>query len=106
MPPAELLRRPPHAAKYSAFGDDGRPTADAEGKPLEKKALKEVEKLLTKHGKEHDKYNDALAKNPNLLAEIAADIAAKRAGLAAILADGDALLSEETVARLQEAQSA
>ena len=38
VPPAELLKRPPHAAKYSAFGEDGRPTADAEGKPLEKKA--------------------------------------------------------------------
>ena len=106
VPPAEVLKRLPHAAKYSAFDEDGRPTADAEGKPLEKKALKDVEKVLTKHGKEHDKYTAALSKNPRLIDEIVGDIAAKRAGLAAILAEGGALLSEETVDRLREAQSA
>ncbi len=102
-PPAQLLTLPAHAGKYGPLDADGRPTADAAGEPLSKKALKTAESLLDKHKKEHEKHLAALAKNPTYLDELRAEVGAKRAELGALLEGEGAALEAALLDQLRAA---
>jgi cysteinyl-tRNA synthetase len=102
VPPTELLRQPQFAAKFSGFGDDGKPTADAKGEPLSKAAQKEADKLLAKQAKEHTKHAEALKKNPGLLEELAAAVEELRGQARAVLEKEGEMLSADLCAKLRK----
>jgi len=60
--------------KYSQFDASGVPTHNAAGEELNKSARKGVEKEFKRREGEHAKYKDALAKNPDFMAALQADI--------------------------------
>ena len=105
VPPAELLKRPPHAAKYSAYDDNGKPTKDAAGADLSKAESKNADKMIQKQAKEHEKHLAALAKTPNMLAALRADVDKQRAEVHALLADAAtaAHVLAELLAQMREA---
>merc|ERR1719263_473843 len=101
--PLDMLFRQVHGAKYSAYDDAGRPTADAKGEPLSKAMAKEADKLQAKHAKEMEKHAAALSKNPTLVADLEAEVAARRAETRSILEADEANLPEEVAAQLRAA---
>jgi len=106
VPADQLLRSPPHAAKYDAasFNEAGKPSRDASGAELSKAEAKNLDKLLTKHAGAHDKQKAALAKTPALMSDLEAQVATLKKDAAAVMADAAtmAVLSEELVAQLKE----
>lgn len=56
IPPVELFKNGEHAGKYSAFDEDGIPTADADGVNLPKAAMKKLKKQMATHEKLHAKF--------------------------------------------------
>eukprot|EP01096_Ripella_sp_DP13-Kostka_P007094 TRINITY_DN2583_c0_g1_i1.p1 TRINITY_DN2583_c0_g1~~TRINITY_DN2583_c0_g1_i1.p1 ORF type:complete len:927 (+),score=491.36 TRINITY_DN2583_c0_g1_i1:55-2781(+) len=63
IPPADLFKVwKDYAGKFTAFDDNGFPTLDAEGKPVSKKSVKNLQKDFEAHKKLHAAY---LAKNPS-----------------------------------------
>jgi len=91
VPADQLLRLPPYAERYSSYSEQGKPSANAEGTPLSKAALKEVDKLHKKQGDAYTKQEEALAKKGSsvqaLLSELEGELAARRAEALAMLAD-------------------
>lgn len=103
VPPAEFLKQPQFASKYSAgsFDASGKPSLDAAGEALSKAATKEVDKLLQKQQKEHEKHLKALEKAPAYLDDVRADIAARRTDAKKLLEEEEANLSEELLTKLR-----
>ena len=103
VPPDQFLRLPQFAAKYSAasFDASGKPSADAAGEPLSKAATKEVDKLLQKQQKEHEKHLKAAEKAPAYVDDLRKEIGARREEVKALLAEEEANLSEELVTKLR-----
>uniref|UniRef100_A0A0D6QSM1 cysteine--tRNA ligase n=1 Tax=Araucaria cunninghamii TaxID=56994 RepID=A0A0D6QSM1_ARACU len=60
--------------KYSAFDDRGLPTHDSEGKPLSKKAMKDVDKLMQKQEQRHEKYKEKLATEPLCIENLRSEV--------------------------------
>jgi len=59
IPPAQFLQgltAEDGSPLYSAFGDDGLPTADGAGEELSKGAVKKAKKALSNHEKAHSKW--------------------------------------------------
>ncbi|XP_074660853.1 cysteine--tRNA ligase, cytoplasmic-like isoform X2 [Tubulanus polymorphus] len=54
IPPSEMFLN--EKDKYSAFGDDGIPTHDNEGKPIAKAQLKKLKKLYDAQEKKYNEY--------------------------------------------------
>ena len=103
VPPTEFLKLPQFAAKYSAgsFDASGKPSLDAAGEALSKAATKEVDKLLQKQQKEHEKHLKALEKAPGYIDDIKGEIAARRSDARALLQEEEANLSEELLTKLR-----
>ena len=90
-------------SKYSAasFDASGKPSLDASGEALSKAATKEVDKLLQKQQKEHEKHLKALDKAPAYLEDIRTEIAARRSDAKKLLQEEEANLSEELLTKLR-----
>ena len=104
VPAEQLLRLPPHGAKYAAdsYDAEGKPSKDAAGNPLSKSVEKEVTKLLSKQKLAFDKQKAQLDASPGLVDEMRAALAALQGELRAVLADAPtvAVLSSEMVDQL------
>ena len=101
--PSELLRQPQFSAKYGAFDEAGKPTADASGEALSKAASKEADKLLTKQQKEHAKHLEAIAKAPQYLEALRTDVGTRQAEVRELLESNAEMLSETLQKQLRAA---
>eukprot|EP01018_Ginkgo_biloba_P030275 Gb_21433 [translate_table: standard] len=70
--PMEYFQKQP--TKYSAFDDRGLPTHDNNDKELSKKAMKDVQKLMQKVEKEHEKYKEKLVTEPSFLENLKLEV--------------------------------
>ena len=105
VPADQLLRLPPHGAKYAAdsYDAEGKPTKLADGGALSKGQEKEVLKLHKKQAEAFTKQAAQLEATPDLIDAMRAALAALRAELRAVLADAPtmAVLSSEMVAQME-----
>lgn len=72
------------ADKYSKFGEDGYPTADKDGNPLDGKALEKAKKDVEKAAKIRAPLGKKLDEDPKFLESLAAEVEAMTRELAAM----------------------
>jgi len=94
--------------KYAQFDAEGKPIADAAGAELSKSAKKDVDKQWAKREKEHTKFAETLAKNPNMLDEQQGAIEGLQREVASLLAQPilQGSEAEDLKRRLQDALDA